>query len=155
MSLFCLLCLPETARQGASHALFVDLPARICPDTACVKKHRASTPFANRLSGSWWCAVMCLGLAVAAAGCAQIQVSSVSPDPQRPVYELRGATLAHLQTEAASLCPHGFDVLRQSETDTKQPGGNVATRWWNQALTWVEDSNRQAQLAIACKAANR
>ncbi len=90
------------------------------------------------------------GLALLSA-CAQVQVSSVSPDVKRPAYELRGATVAALQAEAARLCPQGFEVQRQSSTDTKQPGEFRVVNWWNQALTWVADDDRQAQMAVSCQ----
>lgn len=83
--------------------------------------------------------------------CAQLEVSSQSSDPKRPVYELRGATLAQLQTDAARLCPQGFEVHRQAETDTRQPGGHKAIRWWNEGLSWLEDDRRQAQMVLSCK----
>jgi hypothetical protein len=85
------------------------------------------------------------------SACAQVQVSSVSPDAKRPVYELRGATLVALQAQAAQLCPQGFEVLRQSSTDIKQPGEFRVVNWWNQAMTWVGNDDRQAQMAVSCQ----
>lgn len=90
---------------------------------------------------------MALGL----ASCAQLEVNSLSADPKRAVYELQGATLAQLQTDATRLCPQGFDVLRQTQTDVRQPGGLKAIGWWNEALSWLEDDRRQAQMVVSCK----
>jgi hypothetical protein len=98
------------------------------------------------LVASWHFAVL-IGL----TACAQIQITSQSAAPQRPVYELTGATPDHLKSEAARLCPQGFDILRQSTMDTRQPGDYRAIQWWNQALSWVEDDNRQTQMVVSCK----
>lgn len=84
--------------------------------------------------------------------CAQLEVRSQSSDPKHPVYELRGATLSQLQTDAARLCPQGFDVLRQTESDIRQPGGHKAINWWNEGLSWLEDDRREAQMMLSCKA---
>ena len=90
---------------------------------------------------------------LALTACAQLEVSSLSTDPKRPVYELRGATLQQLQTDAARLCPQGFDVQRQTQADIRQPGGLKAIGWLNEAWSWLEDDRRQAQMVLSCKVA--
>jgi hypothetical protein len=92
-----------------------------------------------------------LAMALVLTSCAQLEVNSLSADPKRPVFELHGATLAQLQTDATRLCPQGFDVLRQTQADVRQPGGLKAIGWWNEALSWLEDDRRQAQMVVSCK----
>lgn len=115
---------------------------------------RPLRPFARALTSRIVAGVVASGHVAVLGGlsaCAQIQISSQSAAPQRPVYELTGATPDHLKSEAARLCPQGFDILRQSSVDTRQPGDYRVIQWWNQALSWVEADNRQAQMVVSCK----
>lgn len=89
----------------------------------------------------------------AVAGCAPLQVRSVSADPRAPAYELRGPSMAHLLAEAARLCPQGYDLPRQTQSQTRLSGEYLPTRWWNTAAAWLDDDEVQAQLSVVCKVA--
>ncbi|HET6789170.1 MAG TPA: hypothetical protein VFW84_13895 [Aquabacterium sp.] len=107
----------------------------------------------NRLSRSvlhTWLATAPLWLL---AACAELHVRNVSPSPHAPAYELRGPSVAHVQAEVSRLCPHGHEVLRQSERQTRVAGDHMAARWWNRAAAWLDDDDTQVQMAVACKAA--
>lgn len=93
-----------------------------------------------------------LGLGVV-AGCAALHVRSVSSDPRAPAYELRGPSMAHLQAEAARLCPQGYDQPRQAQVQTRLSGEYAPTRWWNTAAAWLDDDEVQVQLSVVCKVA--
>lgn len=112
-------------------------------------EHRPTVPQA-RHQRLFRCA-MGLGVLLLVSGCAQLQVHRQSANPEVVTYELRGPTLAHLQTEANRLCPSGFDVARQAESDVRQPGGYRVIQWWNQGLSWLEDERREAQMVITCR----
>jgi hypothetical protein len=87
------------------------------------------------------------------AACAELHVRSVSGNPQAPAYELRGPTLEHVEAEAARRCPQGYEVLRQSQQQTRLSGENFAVRWWTKATLWLDDDETQVQMAMACKVA--
>jgi hypothetical protein len=87
------------------------------------------------------------------AACAELHVRSVSGNPQAPAYELRGPTLEHVEAEAARRCPQGYEVLRQSQQQTRMSGENFAVRWWTKATLWLDDDETQVQMAMACKVA--
>lgn len=104
-----------------------------------------------------YCLVTRMGLATlvvgVVVGCAPLQVRSVSADPRAPAYELRGPSMAHLLAEAARLCPHGHDLPRQTQSQTRLSGEYLPTRWWNTAAAWLDDDEVQAQLSVVCKVA--
>lgn len=99
-----------------------------------------------------------MGLAVIAvivpmAACTQLAVRSVSPDPNRPFYELRGPDLLALKLEASRLCPAGFVVQRQWESSQRLEGNGWPARWWNKAMSGLDDDGVRAELTVACKIA--
>jgi hypothetical protein len=86
------------------------------------------------------------------SACTHLDVRLVSPDPKRPVYELRGPDLLGLQLEAARLCPQGYEVLRQWARNDRLEGYGFASRWLNKAADALDDEENQAEMSIACKA---
>lgn len=98
----------------------------------------------------------CLALlaSVALVGCATVDVRGIGSGGREPAYELRGATLARLETEAQRLCPKGYVALHrwQRYSRPEQEGGTVAG-WWTRASDWVGASgDNDAQLTVSCKA---
>ena len=100
----------------------------------------------------------CLALlaSVALVGCATVDVRGIGSGGREPAYELRGATLARLETEAQRLCPKGCVAhctpYAALDSRPEQEGGTVAG-WWTRASDWVGASDdNDAQLTVSCKA---
>jgi hypothetical protein len=93
-------------------------------------------------------------LGSALAGCSGPQVRTLGTGGGPPAYELRGASLAELQAEAARLCGNGYTVLRQAQRFASLQGDdNAGTQWLQQAGYWLQGMpGNQAQATVQCRA---
>jgi hypothetical protein len=87
------------------------------------------------------------------AACSGPQVRTVGNGGGAPAYELRGDSMAALQAEAARLCGHGYEILRQSQHFARPDGDdNVGTQWLQQAGDWLSGMpGNQAQATVMCR----
>lgn len=116
-------------------------------------------PFSGRLCRGVWRAGVAgalTGLLAAAGGCAGLagmrSTASVGPGVEPVTYELSGPTLAGLETEAARLCPAGYDVARRWQR-SQQAGLGAVDRWLGAVGDWTGLSGRAAQMVVTCRAA--
>jgi hypothetical protein len=96
---------------------------------------------------------LALGGVLALAGCQSLVDVRRVGTAGAPAYDLRGGDLPALQGEADTLCPHGWQPVRQWERHQATPGGdNVLHRSWastEQALGLAEPD--EARLTVQCK----
>lgn len=67
-----------------------------------------------------------------------------------PTYDLRGSSLAALETEVQRLCPQGADVLRRWQHHERAEAESGLLRRWTVDL--VDRPLSQAQLQVVCRA---
>lgn len=87
------------------------------------------------------------------SGCAGPQVRTLANGAGPPAYELRGASLAAIETEVQRLCPRGFDTLRASQSFARpEPDDNAASQWLKDAGDWLSGMpGDQAQATVICR----
>jgi hypothetical protein len=87
------------------------------------------------------------------AACSGPQVRTLGNGKAAPAYELRGASLAAIDAEAARLCSRGFEVLRWSQNFARpEPDDNAGTLFLQQAGDWLSGMpGNQAQATIVCR----
>ena len=101
--------------------------------------------------------VLRLSLAISAlaavAACSGPQVRSLGNGGGPPAYELRGSSLAAIDTEAGKLCARGYDVLRHGANFARrEPDDNGGTQFLQQAGDWLSGMpGNQAQATIVCR----
>lgn len=90
--------------------------------------------------------------ALVVAGCAGPQVRSLGNGDGPAAYELRGSRWVELEAQATTLCPNGYQLLRQAQRFAQpQPQDNAATQWLQQAGDWVSGMpGNEAQATIVC-----
>ena len=90
---------------------------------------------------------------VALLGCATVDVRGIGSGGRESAYELHGATLAQLETEAQRLCPKGYEVLHrwQRYSRAEKEGGTIAG-WWTRVGEFAGVSgDNDAQMTVQCK----
>jgi hypothetical protein len=88
------------------------------------------------------------------AACTGPQVRSLGNGGGAPAYELRGASLSAIESEANRLCSRGFEVLRSSQNfATSELDDNAGTQFLLEAGAWLSGMpSNQAQATIVCRA---
>lgn len=91
--------------------------------------------------------------ALASAGCAGPQVRSLGNGNGPAAYELRGSRSVDIEAEAAKLCTHGYQLLRQAQRLARpEPQDNAATQWLQHAADWISGlPGNEAQATIVCR----
>ena len=90
---------------------------------------------------------------LALAGCAGPLVRSLGNGDGPAVYQLRGGRVDQVEAEAARLCTHGYQVLRQGQRFARpETHDNAATQWLQQAADWISGMpGNEAQATIVCR----
>ena len=96
-----------------------------------------------------WLPILLAGWALAACA-TRTDVKSQVNALGLPTYDLRGSSLAALETEVQRLCPQGADVLRRWQHHERAEAESGLLRRWTVDL--VDRPLSQAQLQVVCRA---